>query len=58
VKLFVPSELAFRGDNRGPQVAAREAKLEVEEAAKVAGVPLAVVLVGAFTESSLAFPYV
>ncbi|KAJ8105033.1 hypothetical protein ONZ43_g7585 [Nemania bipapillata] len=56
VKLFVPSDLAFRVDEQGLRIAANKTKQEVEEAAKAAGVPTAVVLVGAFTESSLAFP--
>ncbi|KAI0465551.1 NAD(P)-binding protein [Xylaria cf. heliscus] len=56
VKLFVPSDLAFRVDEQGLQIPANKAKQEVENAAKAAGVPIAVVLVGAFTESALAFP--
>ncbi|KAI0867846.1 NAD(P)-binding protein [Hypoxylon argillaceum] len=56
VKLFVPSDLAFRVDEQGLRIPANKTKREVEEAAKAAGVPTAVVLVGAFTESSLAFP--
>jgi len=56
VKLFVPSDLAFRVDEQGLRIPANKTKHEVEEAAKAAGVPTAVVLVGSFTESSLAFP--
>ncbi|KAI3325373.1 NAD(P)-binding protein [Xylariaceae sp. AK1471] len=56
VKLFVPSDLAFRVDKQGLRIPANGAKHEVEEAAKTAGIPTAVVLVGSFTESSLAFP--
>ncbi|KAI1422031.1 NAD(P)-binding protein [Xylaria sp. FL1777] len=56
VKLFVPSDFAFRVDKQGLTIPANKAKHEVEEAAKAAGVPTAVVLVGAFTESALAFP--
>jgi hypothetical protein len=56
VKLFVPSDLAFRADKQGLRIPAIRDKDEVEEAAKAAGVPTAVVLVGAFTESALAFP--
>ncbi|KAI0102723.1 NAD(P)-binding protein [Nemania sp. FL0031] len=56
VKLFVPSDLAFRVDAQGLRISANKTKHEVEEAAKAAGVPTAVVLVGAFTESALAFP--
>ncbi|KAI0397528.1 NAD(P)-binding protein [Xylariaceae sp. FL0594] len=57
VKLFVPSDLAFRvEDDQGLRIPANKAKHEVLEAARAAGVPTAVVLVGCFTESSLAFP--
>ncbi|KAI1125135.1 NAD(P)-binding protein [Nemania abortiva] len=56
VKLFVPSDLSFRVDAQGLRIPALKAKHEVEEAAKAAGIPTAVVLVGAFTESALAFP--
>ncbi|KAI0453845.1 NAD(P)-binding protein [Xylaria acuta] len=56
VKLFVPSDLSFRVDEQGLQIPANKAKQEVEDAAKAAGVPTAVLLVGVFTESALAFP--
>ncbi|KAI1347686.1 NAD(P)-binding protein [Xylaria sp. FL0043] len=56
VKLFVPSDLGHRVDAQGLTVPVNKAKHEVEEAAKAAGVPTAVVLVGSFTESALAFP--
>ncbi|KAI0423940.1 NAD(P)-binding protein [Xylaria sp. FL1042] len=56
VKLFVPSDLAFRVDAQGLTIPANKTKREVEDAAKAAGVPTSVVLVGSFTESSLAFP--
>ncbi|KAI1817020.1 NAD(P)-binding protein [Poronia punctata] len=56
VKLFVPSDFGFRVDEQGLRVPANKAKREVEEAARAAGVPIAVVYVGSFTESSLAFP--
>ncbi|KAH8167058.1 hypothetical protein CIB48_g1175 [Xylaria polymorpha] len=56
VKLFVPSDLAFRVDEQGLRLPVNKNKQEVEEAAKAAGIPTAVVLVGAFTESALAFP--
>ncbi|KAI0421709.1 NAD(P)-binding protein [Xylaria grammica] len=56
VKLFVPSDLGFRVDKQGLSVPVNKAKQDVEEAAKAAGIPTSVVLVGAFTESALAFP--
>ncbi|KAI0551942.1 NAD(P)-binding protein [Xylaria curta] len=56
IKLFVPSDLSFRVDEQGLRIPANKAKQEVENAAKAAGVPTAVLLVGVFTESSLAFP--
>ncbi|KAI0183535.1 hypothetical protein EV127DRAFT_464937 [Xylaria flabelliformis] len=56
VKLFVPSDLSFRVDQQGLKIPANKAKQDVENAAKAAGVPTAVLLVGVFTESSLAFP--
>lgn len=58
VKLFVPSDFAFRVDEQGLRIPANKDKHEIEEAAKVAGVPTTVVLAGAFVESALAFPYV
>ncbi|KAI0971274.1 NAD(P)-binding protein [Xylaria arbuscula] len=56
VKLFVPSDLAFRVDAQGLTIPVNKAKQEVENAAKAAGIPTAVVLVGAFTESAISFP--
>ncbi|KAI1178768.1 NAD(P)-binding protein [Nemania sp. FL0916] len=56
VKLFVPSDLAFRVDAQGLRIPANQAKYELEQASRAAGVPTAVVLVGCFTEPSLAFP--
>ncbi|KAI1098844.1 NmrA-like family protein [Jackrogersella minutella] len=55
VKLFVPSDLGFRpSDERGWSVPVNKTKREVEEAAKAAGIPTAVVMVGAFAESTFA----
>ncbi|KAI0150617.1 NAD(P)-binding protein [Xylariaceae sp. FL1272] len=56
VKLFVPSDLGFKFDDQGLQIVANRTKKEVEDAAKAAGVPITVVWVGCFTESTLAFP--
>lgn len=56
VKLFVPSDLAFRCDEQGLRVPVNRAKDEVEKAAKLAGIPTTVVLVGNFVEPTLAFP--
>ncbi|KAI1109831.1 NAD(P)-binding protein [Nemania sp. NC0429] len=56
VKLFVPSDLAFRVDEQGLRIPANRDKHEIEAAAKAAGVPTTVVLAGAFVESALSFP--
>jgi uncharacterized protein YbjT (DUF2867 family) len=56
VKLFVPSDLAFRCDEQGLRVPVNKAKAEVEKAARLAGIPTTVVLVGNFVGSTLAIP--
>ncbi|KAI8627475.1 NAD(P)-binding protein [Xylariaceae sp. FL1651] len=56
VRLFVPSDLGFRVDEHGMRIPVNKAKQDVEDAAKAAGIPTTVVLVGCFTESALAFP--
>ncbi|KAJ5167086.1 NmrA-like family protein [Penicillium canariense] len=53
VKLFVPSDLAFRCDEQGLQIAVNRGKIEVEEAAKRKGIPTTIVLPGLFAESFL-----
>lgn len=53
VQLFVPSDLALRWDERGLRVPVNQLKLEVEEAAKKAGIPTTIVLPGYFAESLL-----
>jgi uncharacterized protein YbjT (DUF2867 family) len=58
VKLFVPSDLAFRCDDQGLRVPVNKAKFEVEEAAKKAGIPTTIILPGFFAESSLNSGYV
>ncbi|KAI2623069.1 NmrA-like family protein [Hypoxylon sp. NC1633] len=54
VKLFVPSDLGFRPDEKGLRIPVPKTKDEVEKAAKAAGIPTTVVLVGCFAESGLA----
>ncbi|KAF3807844.1 Isoflavone reductase-like [Colletotrichum gloeosporioides] len=53
VKLFSPSDLAARYDEQGMRIAVNKNKEEVEKAAKVAGIPTTVVLVGNFAEFAL-----
>ncbi|KAI1414491.1 NmrA-like family protein [Hypoxylon sp. FL1857] len=53
VKLFVPSDLGLRmSDEQGLRVPVNKAKHEVEEAAKKAGIPTTVVLIGCCAEST------
>ncbi|KAK7948015.1 uncharacterized protein PG986_008901 [Apiospora aurea] len=54
VKLFVPSDLAWRHSPQGLRVRVNRAKDEVERAARDAGIPTTVVLPGGFAESFLA----
>ncbi|KAI3058766.1 hypothetical protein CBS147353_10659 [Aspergillus niger] len=56
VKLFVPSDLAARYDEQGLRVPVNRAKLEVENAARAAGIPVTVVLPGNFAEFALNTP--
>lgn len=58
VQLFVPSDLAARYDEQGLRVPVNRAKLEVENAAREAGIPVTVVLPGNFVEFALNTPYV
>jgi len=58
VKLFVPSDLAFRADEQGLRVPALAQKLAVEHKAKELGVPTCIVLPGCLAKSSLDVPYV
>ena len=53
VKLFVPSDLAFRCDDLGIQVPVNRAKRDIEQLAKNAGIPTTIVLPGCLAESSL-----
>ncbi|KAL3292608.1 NmrA-like family protein [Colletotrichum asianum] len=53
VKLFSPSDLAARYDGQGMRIAVNKNKDEVERAAKAAGIPTTVVLVGNFAEFAL-----
>ncbi|KAF4874048.1 Eugenol synthase 1 [Colletotrichum siamense] len=53
VKLFSPSDLAARYDEQGMRIAVNKNKDEVERAAKAAGIPTTVVLVGNFAEFAL-----
>ncbi|KAL1305504.1 hypothetical protein AAFC00_002376 [Neodothiora populina] len=53
VKLFVPSDLAARYDEQGLRVPVNKKKDDVEKAAKAAGIPVTIVLVGNFAEFSL-----
>lgn len=56
VKLFVPSDMAFRADESGLRVPALAQKLAVEHAAKELGVPTCIVLPGCLAESILDIP--
>ncbi|KAL0932186.1 NmrA-like family protein (Rossmann-fold NAD(P)(+)-binding protein) [Colletotrichum truncatum] len=53
VKLFSPSDLAARYDEQGMRIGVNKAKDEVERAAKEAGIPTTVVLIGNFAEFAL-----
>ncbi|KAJ5698111.1 NmrA-like family protein [Penicillium macrosclerotiorum] len=53
VKLFVPSDLAFRCDEMSSLVHVNRVKDEVERAAREAGIPTTVILPGCFAESGL-----
>ncbi|KAK8094759.1 hypothetical protein PG997_001444 [Apiospora hydei] len=54
VKLFVPSDFAWRHSPQGLRVLVNKVKDEVERAARDAGIPTIVVLPGGFAESFLA----
>ncbi|KAJ5707893.1 hypothetical protein N7488_007694 [Penicillium malachiteum] len=56
VKLFVPSDLAFRCDEQGLRVPVNKEKYKVEKAAAAAGIPMTIVLPGLFAESALNVP--
>ncbi|KAJ5730907.1 uncharacterized protein N7483_005415 [Penicillium malachiteum] len=56
VKLFVPSNLAFRCDEQGLRVPVNREKNKVEKAASAAGIPMTIVLPGLFAESALNAP--
>ncbi|KAK6209758.1 hypothetical protein QIS74_11342 [Colletotrichum tabaci] len=56
VKLFSPSDLAARYDEQGLRIGVNKEKDEVEKAAKAAGIPTTVVLVGNFAEFALNTP--
>ncbi|KAJ6084587.1 hypothetical protein N7486_011387 [Penicillium sp. IBT 16267x] len=53
VKLFVPSDLAFRCDEQGLRARVNRLKYEVEKAAEAAGIPTTIILPGLFAESAL-----
>ncbi|TEA13689.1 Isoflavone reductase-like protein IRL [Colletotrichum sidae] len=53
VRLFSPSDLAARYDEQGLRIHVNKAKDEVERAAKAAGIPTTVVLIGNFAEFAL-----
>ncbi|GKT47814.1 isoflavone reductase IRL [Colletotrichum spaethianum] len=57
VKLFSPSDLAGRYDEQGLRIGVNKGKDEVEKAAKAAGIPTTVVLVGNFAEFALNTPH-
>ncbi|KAH8886599.1 NAD(P)-binding protein [Thozetella sp. PMI_491] len=56
VKLFVPSDLGYRYDEEDLQLPTNNAKAMVEQAAKSAGIPTAVILPGNFAESTFSIP--
>ncbi|KZL64147.1 actin polymerization protein [Colletotrichum incanum] len=56
VKLFSPSDLAGRYDKQGLRISVNKAKDELEKAAKAAGIPTTVILVGNFAEFALNTP--
>ncbi|KAI8271190.1 Eugenol synthase 1 [Colletotrichum sp. SAR11_239] len=53
VQLFSPSKLAARYDEQGMRIEVNKNKNDVEKAAKAAGIPITVVLVGNFAEFAL-----
>ncbi|KAK1974278.1 hypothetical protein LZ30DRAFT_787107 [Colletotrichum cereale] len=53
VKLFSPSDLAGRYDEQGLKIGVNKAKDELEKAARAAGIPTTVVLIGNFAEFAL-----
>ncbi|KAI1370131.1 hypothetical protein F4677DRAFT_439185 [Hypoxylon crocopeplum] len=56
VKMFSPSDLAARYDEQGLLILVNKAKMEVEMAAKEAGIPTTIVLPGNFAEFALNTP--
>jgi hypothetical protein len=56
VRLFVPSKLASQYDEQGNRIKVNREKIEVEEAAQQAGVPVTLVLPGNFAEFALSTP--
>ncbi|KAK4926119.1 hypothetical protein LTR66_016369 [Elasticomyces elasticus] len=56
VKLFVPSDLAARYDEQGNSIPVNRHKSEVERAARLAGIPITVILPGNFAEFALCTP--
>lgn len=58
VRFFVPSDLAARYDEQGLCITVNHAKVEVERAARAAGIPVTVVLTGNFAEFALRTPQV
>ncbi|KAF9869318.1 hypothetical protein CkaCkLH20_13235 [Colletotrichum karsti] len=53
VKLFSPSDLAARYDEQGLRIKVNKEKDDLEKAAKAAGIPTTVVLIGNFAEFAL-----
>ncbi|KAI1850498.1 hypothetical protein JX265_013390 [Neoarthrinium moseri] len=53
VKLFIPSDLAYRSEEPDLRVRVREAKDKIEQAARDAGIPTTVILPGNLVESSV-----
>lgn len=56
VGLFVPSKLASKYDDQGNLIKVNREKIEVEQAAQKAGVPITLVLPGNFAEFALNTP--
>ncbi|KAG9250820.1 uncharacterized protein F5Z01DRAFT_677491 [Emericellopsis atlantica] len=56
VQLFSPSDLAARYDGQGLSIPVNKAKLEVENAARSACIPITIVLPGNFAEFALSTP--
>lgn len=58
VKLFVPSDLGFIYPEEARAIPVLRAKMEVEDAARAAGIPVCLIKPNSTAESGLSVPYV